>query len=146
MADIRDLGASGKAVFDTAQKLQKANLIDDAQFKELTNDKVGPQDIAISNKALDALKATTPDAMNIMMKDIPGLNKNILGLQTQALQKTRAELAELQSGAAAKKEVPKAADPSAAGERPDLGTSIRNFLDALDGALKGKSAILNIRG
>ena len=90
MSDIRDLGGPGRAAFDTAQKLQRANLIDDAQFRELTNDNVGPQDIQIANQALDKIQASTPDAMNLL-RSIPGLNNNILDLQRQALQKTVAE-------------------------------------------------------
>ena len=124
MADIRDLGGPGRAVFDTAQKLQKANLIDDAQFKELTNNKVGPQDLAISNKVLDKLQANTPDAMTLLTKDLPGLNKNILKLQMEALQKTRAELAEAQS--AAKQQ----AVPKADSAKLDFA-AIKDFLDKI---------------
>jgi hypothetical protein len=80
--DIRSLGQTGQAVFQNAERLKGAKLIDDAQFKELTNDRVGPQDIAIANQALDKIKADTPDAMNLMYS-IPKMNNQILDLQRQ---------------------------------------------------------------
>ena len=83
MTDIRNLGGPGQAVFDTAQRLQKSGLIDDAQFKELTNDKVGPQDVAIGNQALDRLQSNTPDAMKLLTA-IPRMNNDIITLQRQA--------------------------------------------------------------
>lgn len=96
MTDIRDLGRSGQAVFDTAQKLQKANLIDDAQFKELTNGNVGPQDVAIANQALDKVKPSTPGGMGLLF-EIPRMNNNILDLQKQALQKTVSQVGQAQA-------------------------------------------------
>ena len=101
MTDVRDLGASGKTVFDTAQRLQKAGLIDDAQLKELTNDKVGPQDVAIANKALDKIQANTPDAMNLMMS-IPKMNNAIIDIQRAQLAEHRAQAAGAQSSPAPK--------------------------------------------
>ncbi len=117
MADIRELGGSGRAVFETAQRLQGAGLIDDAQFKELTNGNVGPQDVKIANTALEKLKADTPDAMGIL-RAIPKLNNDILGLQARGLGKTLTGGAPSESAPTAKP-----------GERP------RSFLDSIGAAL-----------
>lgn len=83
MADIRDLGRPGKAVFETAQKLHNAKLIDDGQLRELTNDKVGPQDIAISDQALSRLQAS--GVKDITPNDLAALKKNVVGLQTHVM-------------------------------------------------------------
>jgi hypothetical protein len=91
MTDIRSLGSTGQAVFDTASRIKEAGLIDDAKFKELTNTNVGRQDVAIGNDALNALQANTPDAKKLAFA-IPRMNNDIMTLQRQALGQSQQEL------------------------------------------------------
>src|SRR5687768_11028962 len=95
MSDVSSLGPSGKVISDTANRLKSANLIDEAQFRELTNTNVGPQDIAIANGALDKIQANTPDAMNLMFS-IPKMNNAVLDIQRQGLSQRQSELQQAQ--------------------------------------------------
>jgi hypothetical protein len=117
MTDVRNLGGPGQAVFDTAQRLQKSGLIDEAQFKELTNDKVGPQDVAIGNEALNRLQANTPDAMKLLTA-IPKMNNDIITMQRQALQKT------MEQGKP---------EPRGAAADTSRDASLRQFIDMIAG-------------
>lgn len=98
MTDIRSLGSTGQAVFDTASRVKEAGLIDDAKFKELTNTNVGRQDVAIGNEALNALQANTPDAKKLLFA-IPKMNNDIMTLQRQALNQSREQLRNAREGA-----------------------------------------------
>lgn len=122
--DIRSLGKSGQAVFNNAQKLQKAGLINDAQFRELTNKNVGPQDVSIANQALDKIKADTPDAMNLMFS-IPKMNNQILDLQKNQL------------GSDAK-----AAGTSIFDKLKDVGNSIGSFLGNFFSSIPDQKTII----
>ena len=98
MTDIRSLGSTGQAVFDTATRIKEAGLIDDTKFKELTNTNVGRQDLAIGNEALNALQADTPDAKKLVFA-IPKMNNDIMTLQRQALNQAREQLRIAREGA-----------------------------------------------
>jgi hypothetical protein len=134
MTDVRDLGASGKTVFDTAQRLQKAGLIDDAQFKELTNSNVGPQDVAIANKALDKIQSSTPDAFSLMGA-IPKMNNAILDIQKQQLDQHRAQASASQSTAAP-------APKNASGD--DIVAASRQLSDGVNNFMNGFLKMLGI--
>lgn len=130
--DIRNLGPSGQAVFQNAERLKSAKLINDAQFRELTNDRVGPQDITIANQALDKIKSDTPDTMNLMFS-IPKMNNQILDLQRQ------------QQGAALQKEL-KAAGQSIVDRvnsgLGEIGSFLGNFFNSIPSR---DSIVRNIR-
>lgn len=131
MTDIRSLGSTGQAVFDTATRIKDAGLIDDAKFKELTNTNVGRQDVAIGNEALNALQANTPDARKLLFA-IPKMNNDIITLQREALQKKTVE-------------PPKAENRTGGDAAQTSGKDVmRQFLDLIT-SFSARDAIRNIQ-
>ena len=57
MSDIRSLGPRGEAIFKTAESLKEKQLVSDAQFKELTNAQIKPEDLKIADEALNKTQA-----------------------------------------------------------------------------------------
>lgn len=134
MTDIRSLGSTGQAVFDTASRIKEAGLIDEAKFKELTNTNVGRQDVAIGNEALNALQANTPDAKKLLFA-IPKMNNDIMTLQLDALKKKTVEAPKAEN---------RTGGDATQGSGTSAGDALRQFLDLIASS-SGPSAIRNIR-
>ncbi len=86
MSSIRDLGAAGVAVAENAERLRRAGAINDAQFAELTNGDVGPQDQKIGRAAIDALKVDSKDPVSgadgmELLRSVGTMNTRLLELQ-----------------------------------------------------------------
>ncbi len=81
MTDVRDLGRAGQTTFTRAEELKGAKLINEAEFKELTNDKVGPQDLAIADRAFATLDKTRPDNAVALGRGILSMKSDILKMQ-----------------------------------------------------------------
>jgi hypothetical protein len=81
---IRSKGSAGDAIAATADRLKQAGVVTAAEHAELTNEKIGPQDVAIGHRALGRVQADTPEAMQLLLA-IPKMNNDFLGLQTAAV-------------------------------------------------------------